>query len=217
MIRSLILKADDAMKTNMKSLLMILALLGAAFLLKGCKLFSLHPLYTPSDLVLMHEIAGTWRLEDDETLVMIRAEKDSAYRFTQIDGLDTVHYQMHLTRLGQHIYMDLYPYENCGSFMTDAQEQGDCSKSENILRNFLPVHSFSRVEMRQGRLVITEFDVDRLNNLFEKNRIRLGHEKLEEEDLILLTASTDDLRKFIVKYADDPKAFADPVQLIKTH
>jgi hypothetical protein len=207
------------MKTNVKSLLLILALLGAAFLLKGCKLFSLHPLYTPSDLVFIPEITGTWRMEDDETMVMIRAEKDSAYRFTQIDGWDSVHYQLNLTRLGRHIYMDLYPFENCGTFsgtfMTDSQEQGDCSKSENILRNFLPVHSFSRVEMRQDRLVITEFDVDRLKSLFEKNRIRLGHEKLEEEDLILLTASTDDLRKFIVKYADDPKAFVDPVQFVK--
>lgn len=204
------------MKKVSVQLLLVTVLLLMMAVLEGCKLFSLHPLYTPADIVMVPEIQGKWSGDDDGDYIHIVREENKAYRFTQIDGADTVHYLMHLTSLAGHLFMDLYPYEYC-STMPGSAVQNDCSKSENILKNFIPVHSFSKVEINSGKLVITEFDVDRLKSLFRKNRIRLGHEKLDEEDLIVLTASTSDLRKFIGKYAGDPKAFLAPVELSKVH
>ena len=205
---------QNSMKKASKQLLLVLSLLLIMVMLEGCKLFSLHPLYTPADVVWVPEILGKWSGDDDGNYIQIVREENKAYRFTQVDGEDTVHYLMHLTSLAGHLFMDLYPYEYC-STMPGSAVQNDCSKSENILKNFIPVHSFSKVEINRGKLVITEFDVDRLKSLFRQNRIRLGHEKLDEEDLIILTASTSDLRKFIGKYAGDPKAFTSPVELSK--
>ena len=46
-----------------------------------------------------------------------------------------------------------------------------------------------------------------LNELLEQNRIRIKHERVEsaEYDRQVLTAETDELQKFIRKYANNPK------------
>jgi hypothetical protein len=48
---------------------------------------------------------------------------------------------------------------------------------------------------------------DWLEELFEQNRIRIKHETVTSPgyDRQVLTASTDELQKFIRKYANDPK------------
>ena len=51
--------------------------------------------------------------------------------------------------------------------------------------------------------------------LFRQNKIRIAHEKVpyvegktEEDNFqVVLTASTEDLQKFMLKYMDDPNAF----------
>jgi hypothetical protein len=52
---------------------------------------------------------------------------------------------------------------------------------------------------------------DWLNELFEQNRIRIKHEKVYafDYDRHVLTAPTDELQKFIKKYANDPKTVDD--------
>ena len=60
-------------------------------------------------------------------------------------------------------------------------------------------------------IVLTEFDNDRLIKLFQQNRIRLPHEiPGEDEDYVVITASTDELQKFITRYANDKDAFNEP-------
>lgn len=202
----------DPMKRTIIKICFMAAIVPLIALLEGCKLFSLHPLYTKDDIVRTQAIEGKWRWDESGSYLLIAVEDDSAYRFTQVDGPDTTDYLMHLTQLGGELFMDLYPYESCGVMKGESK---DCRKLEYLVQNFIPVHSFSKVEIGQEKLVITEFDVDRLKSLFRQNRIRLRHEKLDEEDLIILTASTPDLRKFIGKYAGDPKAFLEPVEMTR--
>ena len=52
-------------------------------------------------------------------------------------------------------------------------------------------------------------------NLFNKNRIRIAHERIPfdlddknpDNFQVVLTAPTADLQKFIIKYGNDPAAF----------
>ena len=54
--------------------------------------------------------------------------------------------------------------------------------------------------------------------MFEQNRIRIKHETVEslDYDRHVLTASTDELQKFIKKYANDPKT-SEEIEQIFAH
>ena len=81
------------------------------------------------------------------------------------------------------------------------------NKSKKIIffRNFIPTHAFLKFEWENDELVLYMFSYDRLQELFDQNRIRIRHQQFD--DYLVITASTDELQKFIRKYADDEKAF----------
>ena len=58
--------------------------------------------------------------------------------------------------------------------------------------HLFPVHTFAKVNI-------------------EQNKIKISHEKSGQN--IILTASTGELQKFVVKYGSDEDAFFDPIIL----
>jgi hypothetical protein len=68
-----------------------------------------------------------------------------------------------------------------------------------------------KLDLEQDAIVLTEFDNERLIDLFASNRIRLAHEMINEDEYVVITASTDNLQKFVARYANDEDAFEDPV------
>ena len=70
----------------------------------------------------------------------------------------------------------------------------------------MPVHSFVRIGFADnGDLELTDFDLTKLRSLFREGQIRMKHEDLNDE--ILITASTEDLQKFLATYGQDPSVF----------
>ena len=67
--------------------------------------------------------------------------------------------------------------------------------------------SLARVQYNSDSILLYWFAEDWLTELFEENRIRIKHETIEYADFTrqLLTASTDELQKFIKKYVSGPK------------
>jgi len=58
-----------------------------------------------------------------------------------------------------------------------------------------------------------------LTDLFEQNRIRIKHETVQvapDMPRHILTASTNELQKFITKYADNPKTGIDVEKIFAT-
>lgn len=101
---------------------------------------------------------------------------------------------VHLTEIGGTLYMDFAPYQ-------------ELLKPSRFVTNFIPAHTFAKLNFENGNLLIQSFDSDYLEKLIEKKRIRLKHEKVD--DTIVLTASTDDLRAFIEKYGSDEELFVE--------
>jgi hypothetical protein len=78
-----------------------------------------------------------------------------------------------------------------------------------------PMHSIAVVEsISENEVKIKWFDETWLEKMFSANKIRIRHEKVmdldlkpdEDEGMYLLTASTDELQKFIIKYRDEALA-----------
>ena len=79
----------------------------------------------------------------------------------------------------------------------------------------MPTHSVAKVvRLDNDEVQIKWFNEDWLKMLFEQNRIRIAHEavldenpKNKDDKWYVLTAPTDELQKFIIKYGHDATAF----------
>jgi hypothetical protein len=79
----------------------------------------------------------------------------------------------------------------------------------------LPSHSVAKVARITDSVVeIKWFNEEWLHKLFSQNRIKISHEVITEENsgkdedkTYVLTASTEELRKFLMKYGNDESAF----------
>jgi len=181
-------------------------IIGSALLLSSCGIFSLHALYKDENLIVKNELIGTWQsIGDDDFAVMIDSIGNRKYEFAMIDGEDTAAFEMGLLRLNDQYFIDLYPQEDCSFPSGD-----NCDMIEMLVRNYIPVHTFMKLDYIEGSLILTEFDNERLIDLFANNRIRLAHEMINEDEYVVITASTVDLQKFISRYANDDEAFNEP-------
>ena len=116
-----------------------------------------------------------------------------AYRMTFVNGEDTFKYQVHQAQIGDDIFMDLYATDD--SFSDDAF-------GSNV---WFPVHTFMKLELKNDRLTITQFDLDKMNKLFDSNLIRMSHENVD--GTILITAQPEEIQKFLKKYSRDESVF----------
>ena len=199
------------MKTKKKLILFCFILL---ILVSSC-IPSLHPLYTKKDLILDNTIVGTWiskGSKKDQSVWIIKKYIDShspgpkdinphdfgdkLYRLKNIQSGDTIGFDLYLIKLDKYFYFDFYPHDY---------------QSVNEMRNMhlFPVHTFAKVNIEKNRIVIRQFDMDFFQNLIEQNKIKISHENSGRN--IVLTAPTEELQKFVIKYADDEDAFDDPL------
>ena len=105
---------------------------------------------------------------------------------------------VNLTNINGNIYMDFHPHQ-------------DFKKPSRFDTNFIPAHTFAKVEFKNNALRIMQFDSDYIEELIKNKRVRLKHEIINDQ--IILTASTNDLRAFIHKYGNDEKLFLESDEL----
>jgi len=190
----------------------IIFITGGIIFLQSCTIFSLHPLYEENDLLDEPRLLGLWQDTDDgDEYVSFEKLEDKKYLFRYMeeqenDGsyidLDTVSFEAGLLKVGDHYFLDLFPYY-----------EGNRDEAYYLFRNFIPTHSFLKIEWEDQKLILYIFEYDHMKKLFEQNRIRIKHEMLD--DFIVITASTQDLQRFISKYADDKEVFDDPGEFKK--
>lgn len=79
------------------------------------------------------------------------------------------------------------------------------------------VNTFSRIELRDDQLSIEHLESEWISDQIMNNRVRIKHEvvhtEFDDSREILITASTDELQKFIRKYGDEPEAYMEPTIL----
>jgi hypothetical protein len=191
-------------------------LLFALFLyISGCVVYSFYPLYTEKDLFPNTLLLGNWIDEEGTEWNFEYAYKgnrvpenidSTSYVLTQKykddEMTDSSEFSVHVIKLGEIYFLDFYMEE-----FTD----------DNLfLKNFhiIPVHTFAKLTIEENKLEIHWFDQEWLEDLIEKNRIRIHHEN--NGDFILLTAKPAELQKFVLKYADAGEAFKDGLEAVLT-
>lgn len=185
-------------------LLFSIALLAVLF--QGCIVKSLHPFYKEKDVVFRKELLGTWT-DQDGSRWSINPHKNlsNAYELHWLkNGDQDVAFLAHLFTLEGDLYFDFFP-----------QSDNHDSNQPLFDMHMMPSHSVAKVvKLDGGEIQIKWFNEDWLRMLFDQNRIRIAHETVMDENpsdendkWYVLTAPTEELQKFIIKYGNDAAAF----------
>lgn len=187
------------------------------FLTFGSCIPSLFPLYHATDLITDQNLIGSWKEDGSlNTWVFYRNDNKKFYtlRFLEksnnnIDdatpGILGI-FELNLFKLGDETFLDFYPGEN------EILDEGINSLMEFHL---LPVHTFAKIEISKDTLLIYQFDVTHLEDLLDEGKIRIRHETRDKD--LVLTAKTDELQEFFIKYSKEEDVFFDPIILIKNN
>ena len=177
----------------------------------GCLVSSLHHFFKQKDIIYDSVMVGTWidgdsciwTIEPNTFKEIIWGEKkmDSTYNIVYYeDEHSKAELIGTLFQLNGVSYVDFVP-----------DPDGDHSSSDVTSWHHISVHTLARVQYCKDSIMMYWYGDEWLNQLFEQNRIRIKHETVEslDYDRHVLTASTDELQKFIRKYANDPKTSDD--------
>lgn len=189
------------MKTR---ILISLALL--VFLLNGCIVKSLHQFYHEEDVIYDEEILGAW-LDDEYTRWVI-----SPYTYSKVFlGSDTTD-NSYLVELYEDslvpIQFNAHMFEVDGKKYLDFMPLRDDDNYDLLEMHLVPTHSLAMIDYdKNGNMTISWFAEEWLKKLFEENRVKIAHEIVEDPGIktdseYVLTASTDELQKFILKYGN---------------
>ena len=163
----------------------------------GCFVLSVHPLYFEKDLIFESGLVGTWGEKENEKdlseLWIFKESGDKSYKFIfreeeEGDGI----FEAHLLKLGDYLFLDLYPEE---------PETG----SEFYNMHVIPAHSFIRISLEGHVLRLGFFDLEWLKKNIEEGKVSIKHER--RDDTIVLTASTEELQKFVLKHVEEAFQF----------
>lgn len=175
----------------------------------GCWVRSVHPLCGPEDAVEDDRLLGAWAAPSDKRQAsftepgdtfVIRPAGDKAYGLTYVSGGVPASFVVRLTRLGNALIADVAPKpptEGHGRWQA----------------HLLAVHSFFRLVPGQRSLETAPLDHDWLAAQLAGSPPALAFTRVDQ--FVILTAPTEDLRRFLAAHAADPKAFSHPVVLTR--
>jgi hypothetical protein len=191
----------------------VLYILGLTGIVVSC-IPSLYPLYRDKDLLMDYKLEGLYETGENEYWKIRRLDPDfeklsgdwkqysSGYTYKlsvrEEDKLEE--FALHLLALGDELYLDFFPvdYDIRHGFLD---------------MHLVPAHIFAKAELTEEALILHFIDIEWLEELIESNRIKISYVELEER--YLLTASTEELQKFITKFANDSTTFIEADTLFR--
>ncbi|PKP35674.1 MAG: hypothetical protein CVU00_01215 [Bacteroidetes bacterium HGW-Bacteroidetes-17] len=175
--------------------------------LSGC-IQSLHPLYFKKDRITLDILEGKWLSESNDTWEFKKVKDEPSYilKYTeskkegeQKPQPSIAFFEANVIKLEGNYFIDLYPADN--------EQLDDLTTLLSV--HLVLAHTFLKLKIENNQLHVYQMNPDWLDNLFKENKIRISHEVVDENKIIL-TSSTKELQKFIIKYADSEGAFHKP-------
>jgi len=187
-----------------------------AALLGGCiPIASLHPLFTKEDLIFEEKLLGTWTDDPNspettwEFKRLDEPEKasENAYKliFSDEEGYKGS-FVAHLVKLENRLFLDIYPSE----LPWEPEDPNKVEWAYNTLF-LIPTHTFIKIDSIEPQLKMRLTVEDEMEELLKEYPDAVKH--ISVEDRLLLTASTKELQAFVLKYADDSRAFPNEMVL----
>lgn len=163
----------------------------ATLALTGCTdITFLYPIFEKDDLATEIDLSGDWKGKDNDHWRFTRNESGS-YNLEWSDKEDTVRLEANLVRISNHLYLDA------------------ASKPEGTA---IRGHAVARVELSGNLLHMAWIDSSWLAERLEKEHA-LPYERPcmdKNRKCLVVTAPTADLQNFLMRNAQESKAFEKP-------
>ena len=178
-------------RTMAKVKSLVLLFLTVAFLAGGCIVTSLHPLYTQDDIIFDESLVGSWRQKNDNTTWMFKKTENNRYQLFVFDEDGSGEFEACLMRLEEYLFLDLTPAEPENTPLNDF-----------YFLHLVPTHSFMKVELDENTLILGFISLNWFEDLsMKKKDIGVKYE-VRDDDMILMTAPTEELKQFVLTNAE---------------
>lgn len=167
----------------------------AALLSSACLVVSLQPVYEPDTIAFDPALVGTWVAGDDDlSLAFERAEWHSYHLIVQ-ERDNRTRLSARLTRVGAQLYLDVSPLDGA-----------------DVAPLVVPVHGLFRLDLEGEVLSLADLNYERLERLGRDGATGLPM-AIDARKNVIITASTADLRQWLVLHAAEDGVFAAPTIL----
>lgn len=185
---------------NIKSA--ILLLLVSATITSCIPLF--YPLIADEQAEKTPEIIGLWTSKEDNSTWNFGKTTDTKYKLTYTKkSHGTQVYTCNFGRIGEVLFMDSYPNED--------------GKLEDInsfkLMHSIGAHAVMKVEFQKNKTILTPINFSFLDKIKESGDPLL--KVIENDGQSLIISTTDELRKIVDKYKDQPEFYGEKLVLTK--
>ena len=186
----MLLRQRSCGRQNGSSVKFVLAIVGLSLLLTSCDTLSLQPLSSETEKTTAEPaVIGSWKNSDDATIWIVTEKSPAVYSVVQ-QGKSTAQLEVRLTRIGQVLFADFQP-----------ADQEFCQ---------IPGHLFGRVQVNGSKMQLAWVDFKWLERQIQPQSFP-GHQfaAFGEDNNLILTASTAELRAYLEKVANMSKAFQE--------
>ena len=167
----------------------------AALLSSACLVVSLQPVYEPETIAFDPGLLGTWVAADDDMSMSFERAEWHSYHVTIAERDDKSRLTARLTRVGEQLYLDVSPLDGA-----------------DVAPLVLPVHAVYRLELRDDDLSLADLNYEQLERLAREGAAGLPM-TIDARKNVVITASTAELRRWLVAHAADEGLFAAPTML----
>jgi len=191
---------STAMKTK---LLFGLSLLGVLF--GGCVVQSIQPLFNEKDYIEYPGLAGTWKQQDDDKEIGVWgfSRESEHYKLIHTDEKGRrASFHVAAGKLGTNVFLDFV--------LVDIEPHDSLNDLAQV--GLIATHGFLKLVKTGDGLVLVAMDYEWLQKHLEANPKAIAH--VVQDKRPILTASTEELKTFVAKYASDGKVFKNEVKLV---
>lgn len=194
-----------------------LVFLFALLIFSSCVIKSLHPFYTEDTIYFEKKFIGTWKdgkkgvwkVEPVQKVILKENKKTkpselSASEFNiytkykngyvlyfEKDSTNTSFMAMPF-KIDNQLFLDITPIED---------RENEKAKNDLYRMHLIETHSLAKFDLiSENEIEIKWLSSKKLEELLKGNRIKIQHEKVGFGETVLLTASSEELVKFIKKY-----------------
>ncbi len=188
----------------------IVLIFSALLLLPGCWVYSAYPLAeTETDIVFDRALLGTWLQEEGCVLTVTRLGEEKSYRISYAVPRETkgggcllkpgqsAGFLASVVDVNSVRFLDVYPADR------------------EPMHHMMYLHSFYKISLNGRTLTLMPMNRDWLKERIASGEVSLAARQQNggEDDDLILTSSTHDLRSFLVSNAASEQLFA-PAQKI---
>lgn len=172
--------------------------------MSSCVIRSFYPFFKEKDIIEDKRFEGSW-LDVNESLDTNHLSDEESSKGTPTWEFKSSKNSFKLkikNTIGPDNYTDfkVTPFELDGHKLLNFEIADIESEYALSVMHILTVHTIAEYRFSGDTLTIGWFSSSKFKEIFKKNRARIDH--IEHNNDVLLTAKTEDLQRFILKYID---------------